>query len=196
MKIYFLAHSSEKNNNNIDFESFKIGKKFNEKLNKNIKKVIIILSTREDISFLSGYFAGDLQKENDKLIISIIEDNRLDIKDRGVVSLVDKKTAELFNFVDNVIDLKKDINENETAIIISASQDVYNLMRRDFRIRKLCYFGDEEIKNNRVLKSSERINVGEIKEIILEKPFEVGYEGKFETIAERMITLRNQQQKS
>lgn len=195
MKIYFLAHGSGPASDCFNFEKFKLGRKFSQMLGRETKAITMILGKREDITFISGYFVGDLQKENENLEISVIEDERLDAKNKGLLGIVGGNYERLFGLVCNIIDLNKEMDAQSNAIILSASKDVFDIMRKDAKIRKLCYFGDEEIKNGKVTRSSQKISEGDIKEIEISRPFQIGYEGKVETIAERRIKERSQREK-
>ena len=82
----------------------------------------------------------------------------------------------------------------DSAIVIAATSDVFRAMQQG-EASKYCYFGDETIdKFGRVTKSKRKIKTGEIVEIEMAKPLEVGYDGKIETIAERKIK-ENQESK-
>ncbi len=75
----------------------------------------------------------------------------------------------------------------DSAIIVSATSDAFKAMQQG-EARKYCFFGDETIDNRgRVTKSKKTIKTGEIVEVEIEKPFEVGYDGKIETLAERRL---------
>lgn len=83
----------------------------------------------------------------------------------------------------------------DSVIIISATSDVFRAMQQGDASR-YCYFGDETIdKKGRVTKSKRAIKTGEIVEIEMEKPFEVGYDGMVETIAHRRANEKQQKQR-
>lgn len=83
----------------------------------------------------------------------------------------------------------------DSAIIVSATSDVFRAMQQG-EARRYCYFGDETIDSKgRVTKSKRTIKTGEIVEIEIEKPFEVGYDGKIETIAYRRAKEKQQKQR-
>ena len=95
-------------------------------------------------------------------------------------------------FVENLLNWYENASEN-SAIIISSTSDVFRAMQQG-RASEFCYFGDEEVtKLGMATRSKKAINTGEIVEIEIARPFEVGYDGKIETIAYRRALEKQQQ---
>ena len=94
-------------------------------------------------------------------------------------------------YAENIYEMLTDILKQEnkdSVVIISASAEVFRIMQKDRKIRKLCYFGDEDFMvGGFVSKSSKEIRPGDLKTIEIEMPREIGYDCKIETIAERRL---------
>jgi len=193
----------------IELQSIDLIRRFE----KTTKKINILCGSSESEIAKAQELQQLLKELNPSLQVYLYEDYRLDVNLKNLFQNQHYKfkpshtAAYLLNKIfkgeafskvgaksvlaDGIYDILKIIatgdNYKDGISVILADPQIYQIMQKDDKIRKLCYFGDETISKGKVSKSKQGIDFAEVKIIEVEMPYEKGYDGEFETIAERRL---------
>lgn len=198
-----------------NYQDVTIGKKLVQKLNKDIDEVFIVHSPRKDIMSKTDEIINSLSSFRPGIKIYSASDDRVEFNDEylsGFKGLKPNKTVpkilssigvsifsrigttnERINNLMEIISAMLDYNNTDRNIVfvLIADSDVFKFMQNNKQIRKYCAFGDEEIGCfGKISASKIKISNGDVKEIEIAVPKEIGYDGKVETIAETKIRER------
>ncbi len=112
----------------------------------------------------------------------------------GNLARVEKKTAyqdKVFDFVTELM-FNHDGKENHVVFLVGGS-DFFRTMQKSKDVAQLCYFGDEELEiqhNSNGMQSKMKIDYGEVKSIIIEKPDFIYSRNAFRSTAEKYATSK------